>query len=59
MVTIFELEKYMATTHIFYIIAKNLSYWEKPNLIIFLIIDKNLKKNLYNTILPFGLIINL
>lgn len=49
----------MASAGIFSVIIHKLIYQQKFNLIVLLKIDKNLKINLYNTLLLFDLAISL
>ena len=54
-----KLKKHMADISIFGIIIDKLCYKKKPYLIILFKIDKDLKIDIYYTILPFGLTIRL
>lgn len=49
----------MVNAHIFGIVVSKFSYWEEPNPIVLLVIDKNSEVSLYCIVLSLGLVINL
>lgn len=59
MIAIVKFKKHMIRANIFNIILYKLNYWLEFCLIILLIFIKNLKINLFYTILIFCLVINL
>lgn len=59
MITIIKVKKYIANACIFSIIIGKFCHWQKLRPVILFLIDKNLKKNFYGTILLFNLAVNL
>ena len=54
-----EFKKPIVNAYIVYIIVGKLRYWEKPSLVILLIINKNPKISFYYMVLPFNLAVKL
>lgn len=54
-----QLEQIIASVWIFYIIISKFGNWQKFYLVILFEINKESDISLYNTVLPFGLIIGL
>ena len=59
MISVIELEKYVASIGIFGVIVGKLRHGKKPCPIILLKVDKNSKIGFYCTILPIGLTVRL
>lgn len=55
MIVVIEFEKHMVSAYIFGIIVSKLSYWQKPSLVILLIVNKCFELCIYDTVLPLGL----
>ena len=59
MIATIQLKRRMAGATVFGIIISKLGYWKKLGLIVLLEIDKSLELSFHDTVLPFGLAVNL